>query len=335
MSVWNVVDGDAFTLQTLTAKINSLAFTPTMIAKMGIFSEKGVATLSALVEEIDEAISLLGPKPRGAPGHVVVADKRKLHSLTIPHIPQRAAIMADSVQGVRMFGTENNTQTIESERDARLMKMRKQIDQAIEYHRLLALKGSYMDVNGDTQSAYTLLGGSRDSVDFLLGTSTTKLDQKCLDVIGNVEDGLGGSSYTKIHAICSLSFWSKLISHAVVKDTYKFVNGLSAAAKPDQNDPLTGSFEFGEIVWHRYRGNSSVAVDDGKAYAFPVGVGDEIYMSRFAPAPYNETVNTIGLPYYSKAKEMDFGVGIDLQAQSNPLNICLRPTALVEVTTSN
>ena len=58
-------------------------------------------------------------------------------------------------------------------------------------------------------------------------------------------------------------------------------------------------------------------------------------MSRFAPAPYNETVNTVGLPYYAKAKEMEFGKGVEVEAQSNPLNICLRPTALVEVTTSN
>lgn len=329
MSVWNVFDQDAFSLQTLTAEINAQAFTPTMIGGLGVFEERGVPTLSALVEEINESVSLLGPKPRHAPGHVVVGDSRSVHSLSIPHIPQRATVMADSVQGVREFGSESTPKAVESVRNERLAKMRRQIDYAIEYHRLLALQGSYMDVNGATQSAYTLLGGSRDSVDFVLGTSTTKIREKCLDVIGHVEDGLGGSSYTQIHAICSTSFWKKLITHAKVEETY--LNTSMAAAL---REGLTGTFEFGDIIWHRYRGTSSVAVTTDKAFAFPVGVPG-MYMTRFAPAPYNETVNTIGLPYYAKAEPLPFGKGLDIEAQSNPLNICLRPTALVEITTSN
>lgn len=329
MSVWNVFNQDAFTLQELTATINKLAFTPTMIGDMKVFEERGVATLSAVVEEINEAIALLSPKPRGSSGAVVLGDKRKVHSVSIPHLPERATIMADSVQGVRAFGSEDQAKSINTERDERLAKMRRQIDYAIEYHRLLALQGSYMDVNGATQSAYTLLGGSRDSVDFVLGTSTTKIREKCLDLIAHVEEGLGGQSYTGIHAICSLGFWKKLITHAKVEETY-LNTSMAASLRSD----LTGVLEFGDIIWHRYRGSSSVAVTSDKAFVFPVGVPG-MYMSRFAPADYNETVNTVGLPYYAKARELDFGKGVEIEAQSNPFNLCLRPTALVEATTSN
>lgn len=327
--VWNVFEQDAFTLQSLTASINNLAFTPTMIGSMGIFEEQGVANLSALVEEINEQIALLSPKPRNGPSNVVLGDKRKVHSVSIPHLPERATIMADSIQGVREFGSEDATKSIASELNQRLAKMRRQIDYAIEYHRLLALQGSYMDVNGDVQSAYTLLGGSRDSVDFTLGTAAAKIRQKCLDLIGHVEDGLGGLSYTEIHAFADPVFWGKLITHASVEATY-----LNTSMAASLREGLTGTCTFGDIIWHRYRGTSAVGVTSGKAFVFPVGVPG-MYMSRFAPAPYNETVNTIGLPYYSKARMLEFEKGIEIEAQSNPLNLCLRPAALVEATTSN
>lgn len=330
MPVWNVFDQDAFSLQTLTAEINNLPFTPTMIGGMNLFEEEGVATLSALIDEINDTVALLSPKPRHAPGHVVNGDKGKVHSISIPHIPERAAIFADSVQGVRELGSETNTKTVESERNARLRKMRRQIDYAVEYHRLLVLQGSYMDVNGAIQSAYTLFGaGSRTSVDFLLGTATTKVREKCIEVTEAVESALGGVGYTGVEVLCSTGFWKKLITHPKVEETY--LNTSMAAAL---REGLLGTMEFGDITWRRYRGTSAVKVPDGKGLVYPVGVPG-MYMTRFAPAPYIETVNTTGLPYYAKSKVMDFDRGLELEAQSNPLNLCLRPAALIEVTSSN
>jgi hypothetical protein len=326
MAVWNT---DQFTLQSLTADINNLAFTPSMIGDMGLFEERGIATIAGLVEEINEAVALLAPKPRNSPGVVVDNDKRKVHNISCAHLPQRAAVYAEEVQGVREFGSEDQTKAVGSAVNDRLAKMRRQIDFTIEYHRLLALVGSYMDANGAIQSAYTLLGGSRDSVDFVLGTDTTKIREKCLDVIGHVEDGLGGTGYTEIHAIASPSLWKKLITHKKVEETY-----LNTSMAASLRGGLTGVMEFGDIIWHRYRGASSAIVTADKAFAFPVGVPG-MYMTRFAPANYNETVNTLGLPYYAKSKPIDFDKGMEIESQSNPLNICLRPTALVEITTSN
>lgn len=319
---------DAFNLVNLVAAINNLAYTPTMIGGMGVFDERGTTSVTALVEELNETLALITPAPRNAPGTVVNRNSRRVHTLSIPHLPERATIMADSVQGVREFGSEDMAKPLQSEINARLAKMRRQIDYTIEYHRLLALAGNYMDQNGDTQSAYTLLGGSRDSVDFVLGTSTTKIREKCLDAIGHVEDGLGGSSYTGLEAICSTTFWSKLITHAKVEETFVYSEGANLRAG------LTESFQFGGITWRRYRGASSAVVTSGKAFLFPVGVAD-MYLTRFAPANYAETVNTVGLPYYAKSRILDFDKGVEIEAQSNPLNICTRPAALVELTTSN
>jgi hypothetical protein len=320
---------DAFNLASLTAAVNDLAFTPTMIRELGVFEERGVASVTALIEELNETISLISPKPRNAPGTVADADKRVVNHIGIPHIPQRATIMADEVQGIREFGSENTARPLQSAINDRLAKMRRQIDYTIEYHRLLALTGSYMGAGGSVLSAYTLFGGSRDSVDFVLGTTSTPIEQKCMDVLGHIEDGLGGASYTGVHVLCSPSFWKKFISHQEYK---KYFQNTSRSLEPVTS--VRGAREFCDFVFHRYRGSSSVQVADGKAYAFPVGVPD-MYLTRFAPANYSEAVNTEGLPYYAKAEPLPFGKGMDMEVQSNPLNICTRPTALVELTTSN
>lgn len=46
---------------------------------------------------------------------------------------------------------------------------------------------------------------------------------------------------------------------------------------------------------------------------------------------YGQTVNTVGQPYYAKAEERRMGKGWDLEAQANPLALCLYPEALVEL----
>ena len=87
------------------------------------------------------------------------------------------------------------------------------------------------------------------------------------------------------------------------------------------------------ITYERYRGTSAVKITDDCAYAVPEGVPG-LFLTRFAPANYRETVNTIGIPYYAKGEPMKFDTGFELQAQSNPLNICTRPASIIKLTIS-
>jgi len=43
-------------------------------------------------------------------------------------------------------------------------------------------------------------------------------------------------------------------------------------------------------------------------------------------------VNTIGLPIYAKSEERQYGRGVNMHTQSNPLPLCLRPELLVKLT---
>jgi hypothetical protein len=50
----------------------------------------------------------------------------------------------------------------------------------------------------------------------------------------------------------------------------------------------------------------------------------------YAPADYIETVNTVGIPRYSKQFRMPNDKGINLEMQTNALSYCIRPTVLVQ-----
>ena len=67
----------------------------------------------------------------------------------------------------------------------------------------------------------------------------------------------------------------------------------------------------------------------GKARLVPVVRG--LLKMYNAPANYNETVNTLGKPFYAKSEPRKMGKGWDLEAQANPLALCLAPGALVEL----
>jgi hypothetical protein len=58
------------------------------------------------------------------------------------------------------------------------------------------------------------------------------------------------------------------------------------------------------------------------------------FRTWFAPADFNETVNTVGLPIYAKLEPRKFNRGMDLHTQSNPLPMCLRPALLTKATMS-
>ena len=314
----------AFTLTALTAAINNLKYAPMRLS--GFFEEAGISTLQAAVDIQDGVLSLVDVAPRGAPGDPVFGGARSAIPFIIPHLPERGQVLADEVQGVRAFGSENMGEVLTTRLNERLMQMRRNIDYTLESHRLSALMGNYIDANGSSVSLFTTFGVAQQNVSFVLGTSTTKIRSKCLTVIGYIENALDGVPFTGVRALCGSTFFESLITHTNVEAT--FLNQAQAAEL--RGDPRQ-ELNFGGIVFERYRGTSAVKVGDNDAYAFPVGVPG-LMITRFAPANYNETVNTIGLPYYSKAEPLKFGKGYELEAQSNPLNLVTRPAAVIKLT---
>lgn len=328
MSVWDFVNQDPFTLTNLADWVEKRQYVPGQVGAMGLFEESGVLDDQMLIEELAKAVALLPVKPRGAPGTVVGNDKRKMRPIAVPHIPQQGAISADTIRKLRMVGTENQRMTVEQIRNANFETMLRQTDYTIESHRVAAMKGNYVDNNGDTQSACTFFGVAVPStISLALNVSTTALETKALEIIDAVETALGGTPYTEINAWLNKDLWALFKAHPMAKEA--FTSTVKAAENANK---IVESFVLGNIRWHRYRGDSSVNFGTKGGIAFPVGVPG-MYRTWYAPSTWLESVGGVGLPYYTKAFEGEEGDNIQLRAQSNPLNICVRPDALIPINT--
>lgn len=326
MPMVNPFTPNAFKLETLTAALNNLKYAPGRIGELGLFEEAGISTLDAAIEERDGVLSLVDVAPRGAPGKPVHGEVRRIHTFRVPHLPQRATILADEVQGVRAFGTEGQSEVLQTRVNERLAIMRRNLDYTIESHRIAALMGNFYNVNGDATSLFTTFGVTQQTQNMALSaTVSSKAREKAEIIKEDIESALDGVPYTGVWCLCSPGYWKALLED---KDNKESVLNWTAAAtlRADTRDRI----ELNGITYERYRGTSAVKITDNKAYAFPMGVPG-LFITRYAPANYVETVNTIGLPYYAKGEAMPLGKGWEMEAQSNPINLCTRPAAIIEL----
>ncbi|WP_030128515.1 major capsid protein [Pseudomonas sp. QTF5] len=322
-----IFDDEAFSVSSLTAAINEQQYLPGRLSSLGLFQEEGITTLTVQIEKDGDTLALVPAGERGTSGLVVAGSKRNLIPFNTVHLPERFTIKADEIQGIRAFGTRSELQAVQDVVNARLLKARRQLDVTHEYQRMGALNGVILDADGKTVllDLYQRFGVEKQTLKMGFKTPDTKLRVQCLEALDMQEDALGSTTTSGSRAFCGKKFWEELVTHKDVEETYK--NTLQAAAlRGDARE----SFEFGGITWERYRGRiaGQPFVHDDKALLVPEGVPD-LYISAFAPADYMETVNTQGIPYYSKIEPLPFNKGMAGEAQSNPLHLCTRPRAQI------
>lgn len=322
----DIFKDDAFSLSQLTAAIQNIPYAPGRLEQMGLFGEQGINTRAVTIEQYDNVLALIPVSSRGAPAAQAEHGGRSIRSFSVPHLKQEDALIADEILGVRAFGTESDVETVAKVVAARLAPMRRNLQYTIEAHRLAAVKGQYFDAAGSAKSLFTEFGVTQQTISFALTTATTPIRQKVLQLIETIEESLGGLAFSGVRVLCGKDFWADLIEHKMVKESY--LNTVQAASL--RGDPRQ-EFEYGGVVFERYRGTSAVKIDDGDAYAIPEGVPD-LFITRYAPADYVETVGTMGQSIYVKQWEMEAGRGIKMEAQSNPLNLCTRPRAVIRLT---
>ena len=205
-----------------------------------------------------------------------------------------------------------------------------------------ALKGEILDADGSTLvDLFDEFDITAQSVPFEFSTATDngKLKEACLQLLGVMEDGLAGEFSTGIHVLCSPEFFRALVTHKEVRTAYQ--NWQQGAVLI--NDMRAG-FNYSGVTFEEYRGKASYLKSDGtldtrsfiaagEAHAFPLGTVDT-FATYFAPADFNETVNTLGQPLYAKQEPRKFDRGTDLHTQSNPLPMCHRPGVLIKLTSA-
>lgn len=323
----------ALSVESLTADINNLPFTPTRIRDMNLFQARPINSTVAMIGISDTKLTLVPAVPRGAPSQPKDIPAQKVQPFVVPHLPQRSTVMADQLIGARTFGA-NGTSELESAatRITALNEVhRRDLDYTIEYHRLGAIKGLVLDATGSTlYDLPAIFGVEQPTQAMALATDATKVLANVIKAKRAIEAALGGIRPSGYHAFVGSDFMDKLVDHPNVRAAYeRWQEGAKL-----RSDNRSG-FEFGGVVFEEYVGSNGgsplVAVNEG--YMFPLGVPG-MFITRYAPADYVETVNTDGLPYYSKTMAMEFNKGVLMESQSNPLNINTRPGAVVKLTTN-
>lgn len=336
MSMNNPFDNPAFNMTSLTDAINILPNNYGRVTQLGIFKDKPVRFRQIAIEENNGVLNLLPTQTPGSPGTVGSRAKRKVRSFNIPHIPHDDVVLPEEVQGIRAFGSEDETLALSQVITEHLQTMRNKHAITLEHLRVGALKGIVLDADGsELVNLYDEFEITPKVVDFALGTATTDVKKKCLQVVRHIEKNLRGEFMTGIRALVSPDFYDALTSHAKVTEAYnRWEEGRAL------RDDMRSGFTFGGITFEEYSGEASdhdgnvrKFIADNEGHCYPVGTL-ESFKTYYCPADFNETVNTLGRPLYAKQDPRKFNRGTDLHTQSNPLPLCLRPAILVKITTS-
>ena len=331
MSLLDIFNNDAFSLTSLTATINDMPYKPGRIGDLGLFTESGINTTTAVVESHNGELRLLPTSERGAPATQARSRKRKVRSFVLPHIPHDSTILADEVRNVRAFGSDSALQGVQSVVNQRLQDMTANHEVTLEHLRLGAIKGQILDADGSSiiYDLFQEFGVEQQTHNFKFTDANLDVRDSCVKLRRKVDNALGAQPYSGLRAFCGADFFDGLVGHDYVHDSYHRYQDSAML----RDDPK-GAFRFGDIDWEEYRGQVEGIpfIEPDEAFVIPEGTG--IFRTWYAPADFIETVNTIGLPRYAKQKIMDFDKGVVVHTQSNPLPICLKPRAVIKCSMS-
>lgn len=334
MATLDIFNDDAFSVTGLTAAINQPAEGQAQPTRLdSLFEEEGITSTAVFIEREHDSLTLVPAKDRGAPADPTTGDRRDMIPFSTVHLPTRATIMADEVQGIRSFGSESELETVQGRVAKRLDKMRRRLDATIRYQRIGAVTGKVYDADGtrvllDLHAAF---GIEEQTQALALSTSTTKLLNSINAAKRKAEDVVGGSGViTGWLGIAGRNFFDAFVTHDNVEKAYDRWNDGQFL-----RDGGWPGFMFGGVSWEEFYGKVGdvTFIDPDVAYLIPMGV-DGMFITRFAPANYMETVNTEGLPYYASQELLRHNKGIDLEAQSNPLSLVTMPRAIIKLTKS-
>ncbi|MBU1330877.1 MAG: major capsid protein [Gammaproteobacteria bacterium] len=331
MAEISIFQDEAFGVAALLTVINEDHVLPGQIAAAGLFEEQGVSGTTVQIEKDGMTLALVKAAPRGSTGQVVTGNKRNLIPFNTVHLPETFQILADEIQGIRAVGSVTELMQVQAYVAKRVEKARRQLDLTHEFQRIGAIKGKVVDADGQSVlfDIFQRFGMARPKVFSMeLDNPDTDVAAKCVEVLDAQEDALGTVTSTGAHAYCGKVYWAKFIAQKNVREAYL---GWERASQLMGDRRLP--FEFGGITWERYKGKigNMPFVADDRAHVVPMGV-PELFISAFAPADYMETVNTEGMPYYSKLEVMKYDKGVEGEAQSNPLHLCTRPASVRELT---
>ncbi len=319
---------DLFTVASITAAINKLPALPTKAGALGIFDEKGITTTSIVIDEYEGRLVLVPNASRDGDPQAVKGGKRRRRTFETLHLPLSRPLLPGSLQGVAALGSDeapikSQAQIINDH----LQELKNSIDATREFQRVGALSGKLLDADGSVlYDLFDEFGVEQKKITMPFGTAGTDVRKLNLDAKRYIEKKLNGTLVKGCMAFCGPEFFDAMTGQEDVKAAY--------ANYQEAQDRLGGDmrsgFTHGGITYVEYDVTVGTQrfIPADVARVFPLAPG--VFRMFNAPANYNETANTLGLPFYGKGEARKMGKGWDVEAQANPLAMCMFPEALVE-----
>lgn len=327
MEIQDALESGKFTVKSLTASINNATVPNTRLADLGWFQERGIRTTHTDIEYKDGQIILVQDKERGADGTRTNDRARNAVTFKAVHLPLEASILADDIQNVRAFGSDNELEDLDTLINEKHEDHRLSLDATIEHLRMGAIVGKIIGASGDViVDLFKQFGitAQYDTVDF---TKPDTLRTQLLGVKRSSEKNQKGIKARRYRALCSAAFFDQLLENPGFKEAFDRYNNGAAL-----RDDVRGGVSWNNVIWEELdEAFAGKTYFEGREDVEAVLVPEDkpgLFITRFAPANYNETVNTMGLPYYSRAEAMRMGKGVDIESQTNVINVCTSPLAV-------
>ncbi len=335
MASMDIFRGDAFSMIGLAAAIENVEHKPQLLGQLNIFESEPVEQRVVMVESRDDGLALIPTSTIGAPLTQLSDDKRVARNFAVTRLAKQSRIMAESVQGIRAFGSLTETQQVQTVVARRLNRLVDDLELTWERMRLGAVQGLFYDgAKGQTLVNYfdefDVAPPAEISFNFATlqpGELRPLIEQAVVRPIKRAAKGAFVPG-ARIVALVGDDFWDQFINHPEVRQTY--LNWTAAADL--RQSTAWGAFHYAGVDWINYRGtddNSTVAIATDEAKFFPQGARD-VFKVCWGPGEFFDTVNQPGVPVRAMSLLDPSGRNafVDVEVYSYPLFLCTKPLTL-------
>lgn len=332
-----------FKLEDRTSEFLLMPQTWTLLGDSGLFQEEFLSTNTVSFEARTGTLAVVKDQIRGAKPQTIGNDVRKLRTYSTTYHPLVDALYPQDIAGVTRPGSMG--QQLDT-KDAALMrkmeKIRKSFDMTLELARWRTLgTGTAWAPNATiSENFYTDAGASRNEVDFVFGTATTEIVEKCEAIIAGFQAAATeGQVIQRVIGYASPTFFKKLIAHAKVQTAYTYyaaTEGQSILRNRAGGMGLYRTFSFAGIdfieVGQSYQGTAFVTSGDC-VFVAQDDMGS--FVTYYSPAARFGFVNTIAEKSYLFTYEDLRGTEITIEAEMSMLNVLRQPGFVARGYSSN
>lgn len=334
---------ERFTNVQLTQAIEKRQNEYGLLNAQGIFAEEGIADRVVKIETKDSTLSIVPTSPIGTPAPADDnPDGREIRLLPTFRHAKMHTLLAEEVQGVRKFGSDDEVEVFDEKVVEKLDKIQREHRQTKEFLRWGALKGNVYDPDGSRllYNVYDLMGEEQKVIEWDIANADS------LDAIQDGNDELLdyfetqalGETINGVIKFCSPGYITTMGKNKDFREAYRFFAGHSGEVNPNR-ESLRKPFYFKGVWYVRHMGQCTFKKKDGtivthkfipddEAIAVPLGTV-ETFRTFFGPGEWADTVNTIGEEIYVRPDVMKLNAGLELHSFSYQLNIVTKPRLVV------